>query len=190
MEDAIYKEYKGAGGNRSAGEAVAQNEALWGDIDTDDVYWMLTGAYKTSGSNQKGHYQALGVLFSDFALTTILPKDNGNFIQSSDSEQTAGTPYASLVQNTTGGPVSAQQEISNTTSTTATSVINGSKSYGFEEGLEVGVEADFLFGSVSTNVSFTASQTIESGWSEEKSCSDEQTTTYNVSVELPPYTMS
>ena len=194
MEAAIYDGYKGAGGSRNqyndnaAKAAVAQNEALWGDTDPDDVYWVVTGAYKTSGSNQKGHYQALGVLFSDFALTTILPKDNGNFIQSSNSEQTAGTPYASQVKNMTGASVSAQQEISNTTSITATSEINGSEAYGFEEGLEVGVEADFLFGSVSTNVSFTASQTIESGWSEAKSCSDEQTTTYNVSVELPPYT--
>ena len=189
MEKAIYEEgYKGAGGSRKADEAVAQNEALWADVDTDDVYWVVTGAYKT-GSNPKGHYQALGVLFSDFAITTILPEDNGNFYQSSDSEPTAGsTTYASHVKNMTDASVSAQQEISNTTSTTATSTISGSKSYGYEEGLEVGVEADFFFGSVSTNISFSASQTIESGWSEDKSCSEEQTTTYNVSVELPPYT--
>ena len=194
MENAIYKGYKGANGSRdkyndnAAEAAVAQNEALWGDTDPGDVYWMLVGAYKT-GSNPKGHYQALGVLFSDFALTTILPEDSGNFYQSSDSEPTAdSTTYASHVKNMTDASVSAQQEMSNTTSTTATSSISGSESYGYEEGLEIGVSGDFFFGSVSTNVSFTASQTIESGWSEEKSCSDEQTTTYSVSVELPPYT--
>ena len=189
MEKAIYEQgYKGANGSRKADEAVARNEALWADVDTDDVYWVVTGAYKTN-NDRKGHYQALGVLFSDFAITTILPGDDGNFYQSSDSEPTAGsTTYASHVKNMTDASVSAQQEISNTTSTSATSEIHGSESYGFEEGLEVGFEADILFGSVSTNVSFTASQTIESGWSEEKSCSEEQTTTYNVSVELPPYT--
>lgn len=85
-------------------------------------------------------------------------------------------------------PVSAQQEISNTTSTTATSAINGSKSYGFEESLEIGYEHGLLGGKAHANLTFTASQTIESGWSEEKSKSDEQTTTYNVGVELPAYT--
>ena len=190
MEKAIYEVgYRGAGGSRDTQEkAVAQNETLWGDITPDTVYWVVTGAYKTNDS-RKGHYQALGVLFSDFNITTILPEDDGNFYQSTESEPTVGTNvYASHVKNVTDAAVSAQQEISNTISTTATSEINGSKSYGFEEGLEIGVEGDVGFVSVSTTVSFTASQTIENGWSEEKSCSDEQSTTYSVSVELPPYT--
>lgn len=189
MEKKIYEGYDGAGGKRGQGNSVAENDTLRNDTDTDDVFWMVTGAYKTSGTNKKGHYQALGVLFSDFTITTILPEDDGNFYQTSTSEPTAGSnTYASNVKNMTNVPVSAQQEISNTTSTTATSAISGSKSYGFEESLEVGYETGLLGGKGHANLTFTASQTIESGWSEEKSKSDEQTTTYNVGVELPAYT--
>ena len=88
----------------------------------------------------------------------------------------------------TDAQVSAQQEISNTTSSTATSEINGSKSYGFEESINLGYEVTALNSKFSLGIGFTTSQTIENGWSEEKSCTDEQTTSYNVSVELPAYT--
>ena len=195
MEDQMFSWYRSSGGGRNdkygsaSNAAIAKNSTLWNDTDTDNVFWMVTGAYKTSGTNKKGHYQALGVLFSDFTITTILPGDDGKFYQSSTSAPVAGSiTYASDVKNMTGVPVSAQQEISNTTSTTATSQINGSKSYGFEESVEVGYEHELFGGKGHVNVSFTASQTIENGWSEEKSCSDEQTTSYNVSVELPAFT--
>ena len=187
MEKNVHEGYKDAGGKR--GSSVKENESLRNDTDPDDVFWMATGTYKTSGKNKKGHYQALGVLFSDFTITTILPEDDGNFYQTTTSTPKANSnTYASNVKNMTNVPVSAQQEISNTTSTTATSTISGSKSYGFEESLEVGYEVGLLGGKGHANLTFTASQTIESGWSEEKSKSDEQTTTYNVGVELPAYT--
>lgn len=195
MEDQMFSWYRSSGGGRNDqygdadDAAIAKNSTLWDDTDVDDIFWMVTGAYKTSGTNKKGHYQALGVLFSDFTITTILPGDDGDFYQSSTSDPVAGTTtYASNVKNMTNVPVSAQQEISNTTSTTATSEINGSKAYGFEESVEVGYEHELFGGKGHVNLSFTASQTIENGWSEEKSCSDEQTTSYNVSVELPAYT--
>ncbi len=189
MEEQVYQGYDGAGGKRGRSGSVAKNDTLWNDTDADDVFWMVTGAYKTSGTNKKGHYQAIGVLFSDFKITTILPEDKGNFYQTTTSESSPGSrTYASNVKNMTNIPVSAQQEISNTTSTTATSSVNGSKSYGFEESLEIGYEHGLLGGKGHANLTFTASQTIESGWSEEKSKSDENTTTYNVGVELPAYT--
>ena len=107
-------------------------------------------------------------MFSDFTITTILPEDDGNFYQTTTSTPKANSnTYASNVKNMTNVPVSAQQEISNTTSTTATSTISGSKSYGFEESLEVGYEVGLLGGKGHANLTFTASQTIESGWSEE-----------------------
>lgn len=185
----------GAGGGRNdkygsaSSAAIAKNSTLWDDTDPDDVYWMATGAYKTSGTNKKGHYQALGVLFSDFSVTTILPEDSGNFYVSTEVEAEPGSKtYASSVKNMTDAQVSAQQEISNTTSSTATSEINGSKSYGFEESINLGYEVTALNSKFSLGIGFTTSQTIENGWSEEKSCTDEQTTSYNVSVELPAYT--
>ena len=196
MESQMFSWYRNSGGGRNdkyrddpSDGAIRKNETLWDDTEQDDVYWMVTGAYKTSGTNKKGHYQALGVLFSDFSVTTILPEDSGNFYQSTEIEDAPdSTTYASSVKNMTGVQVSAQQEISNTTSSTATSEINGSKSYGFEESINLGYEVTALNSKFSLGIGFTASQTIENGWSEEKSCSDEQTTTYNVSVELPAYT--
>ncbi|MGN8896470.1 S-layer homology domain-containing protein [Flavonifractor sp. HCP28S3_F3] len=196
MEDRMFSWYRNSGGGRKdkyrdnpSDGAIRKNETLWDDTEQGDVYWMVTGAYKTSGTNKKGHYQALGALFSDFSVTTILPEDSGEFYQSTEIEDTPdSTTYASSVKNMTDAQVSAQQEISNTTSSTATSEINGSKSYGFEESINLGYEVTALNSKFSVGIGFTASQTIENGWSEEKSCSDEQTTTYNVSVELPPYT--
>ena len=196
MESQMFSWYRNSGGGRNdkyrddpSDGAIRKNETLRDDAEQGDVYWMVTGAYKTSGTNKKGHYQALGVLFSDFSVTTILPEDSGEFYQSTEIEDTPdSTTYASSVKNMTDAQVSAQQEISNTTSSTATSEINGSKSYGFEESINLGYEVTALNSKFSVGIGFTASQTIENGWSEEKSCSDEQTTTYNVSVELPPYT--
>ena len=196
MEDQMFSWYRSSGGGRNdqyrddpSDGAIRKNETLWDDTEQGDIYWMVTGAYKTSGTNKKGHYQALGVLFSDFSVTTILPENSGEFYQSTEIEDAPdSTTYASSVKNMTDAQVSAQQEISNTTSSTATSEINGSKSYGFEESINLGYEVTALNSKFSVGIGFTASQTIENGWSEEKSCSDEQTTTYNVSVELPPYT--
>ena len=196
MEDRMFSWYRSSGGGRNdqyrddpSDGAIRKNETLWDDTEQGDVYWMVTGAYKTSGTNKKGHYQALGALFSDFSVTTILPEDSGEFYQSTEIEDTPdSTTYASSVKNMTAAQVSAQQEISNTTSSTATSEINGSKSYGFEESINLGYEVTALNSNFSVGIGFTASQTIENGWSEGKSCSDEQTTTYNVSVELLPYT--
>ena len=196
MESQMFSWYRNSGGGRNdkyrddpSDGAIRKNETLWDDAEQGDVYWMVTGAYKTSGTNKKGHYQALGVLFSDFSVTTILPENSGEFYKSTEIEDAPdSTTYASSVKNMTDAQVSAQQEISNTTSSTATSEINGSKSYGFEESINLGYEVTALNSKFSVGIGFTASQTIENGWSEEKSCSDEQTTTYNVSVELPPYT--
>lgn len=105
------------------------------------------------------------------------------------SEPTAGSKtYASHVKNMTPETVGAQQEITNTTSATVASEINGSKEYGFEETVTIGAEKEFPLFTGSLELSFTASQVISNGWSESKETSDQQSTTYNVAVELPPYT--
>lgn len=195
MEQQVYEWYRGAGGGRddkygdSDDAAVAKNSTLWNDTDSDDVFWMANGAFKTSGTNKKGHYQALGVLFSNFKITTILPEDDGDFYKSSTSEPATGSKtYASHVKNMTAETVGAQQEITNTTSATVASEINGSKEYGFEETVTIGAEKEFPLFKGSLEFSFTASQAISNGWSESKETSDEQSTSYNVAVELPPYT--
>ena len=197
METQIFKWYRANGGgrnNQSSGDpsdvAVRKNTTLSSDADPDDVYYMLTGAFKTSGKNKKGHYQALGVIFSDPTITAILPADDGSATTSTESEPTMGTQVeASHVKNETNTTISAQQELTTTTSYEATSEINGSKQYGFEESVTAGYERDgILSGKLSVEVSFTASQVIENGWSQSQSTAEEKSVAYSAGVELPPYT--
>ncbi len=196
MENLMFTWYRGAGGGRNDkygdadDAAIAKNETLWDNTDPDDVFWILNGAYKTSGTNKKGHYQALGMLFSNFKITTILPEDDGNFYKTSASEDTPETrTYASNVKNLTGTQVSAQQEITNTTSATASSEIGHSEEYGFEESLTLGVEKSIgTSWKVNAEIGFKASQVLSNSWSKGESTTAEQSTSYNVSVDLPPYT--
>ena len=127
-----------SGGKR--GSSVKENESLRNDTDPDDVFWMATGAYKPA-AKQRGiirHWAYCSVILP---LQPFCLRMMGNFHQTTTSTPKANSnTYASNVKNMTNVPVSAQQEISNTTSTTATSTISGSKSYGFEESLEVGYE--------------------------------------------------
>ncbi len=197
METQIYDWYRASGGGRNAkyandpsDGAVRKNTALSSDADPDDVYYMLIGAFKTSGTNKKGHYQALGVIFSDPTITAILPADDGSASTTTKSEPTMGTQEeASHVKNETNTTISAQQELTTTTSYEATSEINGSRQYGFEETVTAGYERDgILSGKISVEVSFTASQVIENGWSQSQSTAEEKSVAYSAGVELPPYT--
>lgn len=197
METQIFNWYRANGGGRDdkyAGDpsdgAVRKNTTLSSDTDPDNVYYMLTGAFKTSGKNKKGHYQALGVIFSDPTITAILPADDGSATTSTESEPTMGTQVeASHVKNETNTTISAQQELTTTTSYEATSEINGSRQYGFEETVAAGYERDgILSGKISVEVSFTASQVIENGWSQSQSTAEEKSVAYSAGVELPPYT--
>ena len=197
METQIFDWFRNSGGGRNdkyandpSDGAVRQNTTLSSDADPDDVYYMLTGAFKTSGKNKKGHYQALGVIFSDPTITAILPADDGSATTTTDSEPTMGTQVeASHVKNETNTTISAQQELTTTTSYEATSEINGSTQYGFEETVTAGYERDgILSGKISVEASFTASQVIENGWSQSQSTAEEKSVAYSAAVELPPYT--
>lgn len=88
----------------------------------------------------------------------------------------------------TSEAISAQQEITNTTSVTESSEINGSKSYSFEESIKIGAEKTFGLVKGSLEVGFTASETVEKGWSKSESNSQDFSTTHTVGVTLPPYT--
>lgn len=197
METQIFNWFRASGGGRNdkyandpSDGAVRQNTTLSSDTDPDNVYYMLTGAFKTSGTNKKGHYQALGVIFSDPTITAILPADDESASTTTESEPTMGTQVeASHVKNETNTTISAQQELTTTTSYEATSEINGSKQYGFEESVTAGYERDgILSGKISVEVSFTASQVIENGWSQSQSTAEEKSVAYSAGVELPPYT--
>ncbi len=195
METKLFNDYRAAGGGRedkygnTDSAAIAKNGTLNNDSSSQDVFWMLTDACKTSGSNKKGHYQAIGILFHNFKIAAILPSDSGDFYQTVESSpDPSKKTFASAVNNMTDLPVSAQQEVSSTTTTTATSSINGSESYGFSESVSVGFEKNFFFGTLNTELNFTATQTIEKGWEESESNTQTDNKKSTVTVELPPYT--
>lgn len=194
MENELYSWYRVLGSRKNKygsddNAVVRENLTLKADTKDNHSYWMLTGALKsTSGQTCQGHYQAMGILFSDFSITTILPEDNGDFQEAIEEESGPGKIYASNVKNNTDLQVGAAQELTYTTSTSASSEISGSESYSFEESIELGAEGGFLGTSVSSTVGFTAGQIIEKGWSETSEHSEEVSSSYNMSVELPAYT--
>ncbi len=191
IRDKLTSYYRQAGGDRSSNVA-AKNSTLSDSDKAQTVFYNLLSAHKSTGNNKVGHYEAVAIVFSDFSLTTILPEDDGNVYETVNSEPVIGSRvYASNVKNVTGVQVTAQQEIKNSSIVSATSEINGSKEYGFEESISVGYSNDIAFGlggNISVEVGFTASQVIKSGWSNSESQSEETSSIYNVSVVLPAHT--
>lgn len=141
MEKQIFNWYRSAGGGRNAmygddGEeenvAVKQNATLANSGNKDDVFWMLTGAFKTSGTNKKGHYQALGVIFSNFTITAVLPEYTDDYYQTTETEPTTnGKSMLSDVKNETAASVTGMQSLAQTNTTTVTSTVNGSEKLWF-----------------------------------------------------------
>ena len=80
MEKQIFDSYAAAGTrpqydpDNLPNAAVAVNDTLANDTASDDVYWLLSGAYVDTGG-KSGHYKAIGLVFSDFAivLSNIVP---------------------------------------------------------------------------------------------------------------------
>ena len=178
-------------------DAVASIDSIHQDTNPQDVFWIADGAFRTggggsgSGLGKNGHYQAYGVLFSNFSISTITPEDKKkNFETTVTSNPTdKNKTFASNVKNMTAVPINAKQGIENTLTNTATSEINGSKSYSFEEHISVGYEHKTLLGGkINAEVGFKAGQVIENGWAENKSCSNTSTSSYDVAVDLPAYT--
>lgn len=194
IEKQIFNWYRSAGGGRNAmygddGEeenvAVKQNATLANSGNKDDVFWMLTGAFKTSGTNKKGHYQALGVIFSNFTITAVLPEYTDDYYQTTETEPTTnGKSMLSDVKNETAASVTGMQSLAQTNTTTVTSTVNGSENYGLSSAITGGFSGKgmSISGTISVNQSFTE------GWTESEATTVTDTKTYQVTVTMPAYT--
>ncbi len=194
MEKQVYQYYSGASGSRDKEDAVASNGDLSKLSSSQPAYWMVAGAFKTSGNNKKGHYQALGVVFSDFKISTILPEDKGDgeFYIVDEGSSTSTDVIATDVKNLSLEPIEATQSVTDTKTITATSEISGSEEYGFEESISVSYSTEvgtpLMSSTLSVEAGFTASQAIQKGWSDSKSEAKEDSFTSSVKVELPAHT--
>ena len=199
MEDTLFSWYRSAGGGRDdqypdddQGDddaAIKHNAQLAEYNNTQDCFWMFTGALKTSGTNKKGHYQALGVIFSDFSVTPVLPEYNQDYYQTTKEEPvTGGRDFLSNVQNDTNVTVTQSQGLDKSTTTTMTSSISGSDTYTYHEAITIGMGASISKVSINGSVSAAFTQAIQSGWSESESTSETVTEHSTASVTLPPFT--
>lgn len=152
------------------------------------TFVMTLGSGKSNSSDQTKY--AIAVIYNDFKITPLMPDDsvNGNYEVKDDEPVISNISIGSSVKNLTGETVNADQKIASASSATASSQVSGSRSYGFEESISIGTGMKFGLVSATMNVSFTASQTMESGWSREESCSEESSREHGVGVELPPHT--
>ena len=204
MENQIFSDYREAGGGRDdqysgSGKtdedvAVKHNSELAALNSEGDTFWMLTGAYKTSGVNKKGHYQALGVIFSDFTISPVIPEYDEETFQTEVSVEPAtdGQSKLSDIKNETSASVSATQGLDTTYTTTLTSQISGSESYTYGGTVTVGTGVTIPAGPVMVNIHVSAtgsfSNAIEEGWSESESVTEQTSEHSDITVTLPPYT--
>ena len=204
-----YEFYRTArGDNMIAGSMKLAEEKFidWvgskGTIKRDKYQWMFSDDKKeqpvfvsgfTTRENDGDDWRArysMAVFYSDFEITPLIPDSgaSGNYSVITTPPREDANEVASNVSNMTGQTIRADQRISKTTSATASSTISGSNKYGFEESVSIGSGMDFKMISASMTVSFTASQTIEKGWSKDESVSEEETQDHSVGIDLPPYT--
>ncbi len=198
IESQIYSWYRNTGGGRKdkydddpENAGVVQNSTLATGTSTGDVYWTMAGAFKNSGTNKVGHYQAVAVIFSDFYVDAITPENEGNNYVSVSSAPIIGeNTYASSVRNDTGTKAKMIQEVANKAAMTVTSEVNGSEEYTFGQAIgahiEFGKDSHPVHGGFSIDLTF--SQAISEGWSQSESSYEEDDQSYSMEKELEPYT--
>ena len=135
---------------------------------------------------------ALRVRFSDFRVGVILPGDVGHYVSTFSEPDTPSGRYIAILTNDTGVAEPYSKTLSKTITASLTSTINHSFAYGFTEGVKVTVGTEGTAGIVafklSSELSFSASQTISDGWSKSESTTTSKTESDTVSANLPPYT--
>ena len=193
IEDHIFSWYRSAGGGREdqyGGDnnaAVAQNNTLLQATSSQDVYYMLTGAFKTSGTDKKGHYQALGIIFSDFAITPVFPSDESYYpTQRSTNKDLTAVESNSNLRNDTNTTATMSQTVTNNVTTTATSTINGSNGYSLNGA--VYRRRQCQGGKRQRQCQFRPD--FSSGWSEQNSTATSDSQANTITVTLPPYTFA
>lgn len=134
-------------------------------------------------------YRAVTVYFHNFKVSPIYPMNEGSYKQEISDVQEESPIYTSGFRNDSGVELSGTQTLSNSISYSALNSVSGSKAYTYEQSSSVEYKKTLgVFGEITGNIGFSASQAIESGWSKEKSESKETQTSSEASMILPPYT--
>ena len=175
------------------------------------VFYTFVGASGSDLHNLQGKYSGNNihgslVCFSDFSITPIVPDENEEapyaYVKtaggtSSKSEQ----KVVSDVKNYSGETMTASQNISESTSSTVTSAINGSKgsttsdNYSVSDSIKVGAKFSLekvfeVSEEVTTTISagHSTAETVSKGWSKSEGTTVSDTDSRTVSINLPPYT--
>lgn len=201
IDNKLYSYYDGAGGSRDQYDKDADDAAVWtnstlsDNTTTQDVFWSLISANKTSGTYKKGHYQALAVLFSDFTVTPIIPGENTetqiNYVTEEPTENPKiSTAYSAGVINDSATDAEKTQSLSTTTSFEAYSEETTGREYSYQEsiGIDVQIGRDTSFVNAGVSLGFTAGQVLQSSWMKGKSEGTSTTYTSEVTVPVPAYT--
>ena len=198
IESQIYKWYKNADGSRdqktskASKSAVWQNSTLAENTSSQDVFWTVISANKTSGTFKQGHYQAVAVLFSDFTLSPIIPEDSGNNYVTYSSEPSRENLSSSAVTNESSSYADKTVVFSQTETCEVISTVNGSKEYTFGQsiGVDVKIGRDKDLVNVTVSGELTFGQAIQEGWSNSSGTSKSTSYESRVSVTVPPYATS
>lgn len=150
-------------------------------------------------------FHSVVVAFSDFTVTPVIPNNEKNVYITTDEGTTTSVSsekkLVSDVKNYSGETITASQSISESTSSTVTSNISGSRgtsttdAYGLSNTIKVGAKFSIekIFESsmeesmtIASNHSTT--ETVSKGWSTSEGTAASESESRTVSVPLPPYT--
>lgn len=159
------------------------------DTDESPVVARWIGAVRAKDSDIYGRYKCFAVYFHNFRVSPIYPMYDNSYKRVISDEKKTSNIYSSDIRNNSGVEVSGTQSLTNSKTYGALSSISGSKSYSYEESITISHSKSLpFFGDIETSLGFSASQSIEKGWSKEESEEKSNQTTSEVSLSLPPYT--
>lgn len=197
IKDRLYTYYQGANGTRDKGDAVVFN-AYFNDNTTEDVYWTLISANKTSGTYKKGHYQAVAVVFSDFTLSPLFTADAGNtytiqYLDASgnviaeDNAKTTKYLSGGAVTNASSEAAELTKTVSYSSTISTTSEVNGTEEYSFGQSIGGGVNFGEIF---EIEIGLDFGQAIANGWSNSESTESSITQELSITTVVPAYTVA
>lgn len=164
-------------------------DSISNDTEESPVVVRWHGALRAKDSDIAGRYKAYAVYFHNFRVSPIFPMYDNSYKRVISDEKKTSNIYSSDIRNNSGVEVSGTQSLTNSTTYGALSSISGSKSYTYEESVTVTHSKSLpFFGDLETSIGFSASQSIEKGWSKEESEERSTENTSEVSLSLLPYT--
>ena len=145
-------------------------DSISNDTEESPVVVRWHGALRAKDSDIAGRYKAYAVYFHNFRVSPIFPMYDNSYKRVISDEKKTSNIYSSDIRNNSGVEVSGMQSLTNSTTYGALSSISGSKSYTYEESVTVTHSKSLpFFGDLETSIGFSASQSIEKGWSKEES---------------------